>query len=172
MTRCAAYLRVSTTEQTVDNQLPELERYADIQGWQIAEVYAEETSAWRNGHQKELARLLEDLRSGNKKYSHLLVWSLDRLSRQGPLQVLTLIDTFKRLGCLVVSIKEPWIDTPFSDVMYSLIAWVARYESERRSERTRAGLDRARREGKKLGRPLGSKDKRKRRRRRVPSYYT
>ena len=90
----------------------------------------------------------------------------------GPLQVLTLIDTFKRLGCLVVSIKEPWIDTPFSDVMYSLIAWVERYESERRSERTRAGLDRARREGKKLGRPLGSKDKRKRRRRRVPSYYT
>ena len=110
--RVAAYLRVSTNEQTVDNQIPDLERY----------------------------------------------------------QILTLIDNFKRLGCLVVSIKEPWIDTPFSDVMYSLIAWVERYESERRSERTRAGLDRARREGKKLGRPLGSKDKRKRRIRRVPFY--
>ena len=67
--RVAAYLRVSTNEQTVDNQIPDLERY----------------------------------------------------------QILTLIDNFKRLGCLVVSIKEPWIDTPFSDVMYSLIAWVERY---------------------------------------------
>ena len=135
--KAAVYLRVSTTEQNAENQLPALEAYAASQGWTIAGVYSEEASAWRAGHQRELSRMLEDLRSGKRKYDRLLVWSLDRLSRQGPLQVLTLLDSFRRLGCPVVSVKEPWSDAPFSDAMFSLVAWVARYESERRSERTR-----------------------------------
>jgi len=49
-------------------------------------------------------------------------------------------------------------------VLYAIAGWVARIESERRSERTKAGLVRARANGKKLGRPQGSKDKGKRRR--------
>lgn len=164
MIRCAFYLRVSSEEQTVENQLPAIKAFAQARGWVIVEVYQEEASAWRSGHQKELSRLLNDLRSGKRKYDHILVWALDRLSRQGPLHVLTLLDTFKQLGAPLVSIQEPWSDAPFSDAMFSLVAWVARYESERRSERTKAGLERAKAQGVKLGRPPGSKDKKKRRR--------
>ena len=54
------------------------------------------------------------------------------------------------------------------DLLYALTGWVARMESQRRSERTKAGLARAVAEGKKLGRPKGSKDKKKRKRRRNP----
>ncbi|MFC1984791.1 recombinase family protein [Chloroflexota bacterium] len=72
----------------------------------------------------------------------------------------------KRCGCHVISLKEPWTETDgiLSDILYSLVAWVAQYESLRRSERTIAGLARAKAQGKRLGRPPGSKDKRKRRR--------
>jgi putative DNA-invertase from lambdoid prophage Rac len=164
MTKCALYLRVSKTEQETDNQLPSLESYAKARGWEITEVYAEEASAWRNGHQRELGRLLDDLRSGKRRYDHVLVWALDRLSRQGPLHVLTLLDTFKTLGAPIISLQEPWSDAPFSDAMFSLVAWVARFESERRSERTKAGLERVKAQGVKLGRPPGSKDKERRRR--------
>jgi len=71
------------------------------------------------------------------------------------------------------SVKEPFTEVPngLDSVMYAMVAWVARYESERRSERTKAGLERVLRTGitkagkptTKLGRPVGSKDKSKRR---------
>lgn len=144
MNSVAVYLRVSSSKQETDNQRPDIELYCQSQGWEMAEVYSEEASAWKDGHQTELSRLLNDLRSGKRKFSQVVVWSLDRLSRQGPLAVLTLMDSFKRLGCPVVSVKEPWSNTPVSDVLYSLVAWVAMYESQRRSERTLAGLARAR----------------------------
>jgi len=164
--KAALYLRVSTTEQNVDNQLPALEAYARSRGWQISGVYSESESAWKSGHQAELSRLLKELRTGQRKYDVVLIWALDRLSRLGPLTILTLVDSFKRAGCKVVSLQEPWteVDGAINDVLYSLIAWVAKYESDRRSERTKLGLARALKEGKKLGRPAGSKDKGKRKR--------
>jgi DNA invertase Pin-like site-specific DNA recombinase len=164
--KVAIYLRVSSQEQHSDNQLPQLEAYCRGKGWQIAEIYSESESAWRNGHQAELSRLLTDVRSGLRKYDVVLVWALDRLSRLGPLAVLTLIDSLKRCNCRVVSLSELWteVDGPLSDILYSLVAWVAKFESDRRSERTLAGLERAKREGKRLGRPPGSRDKKKRRR--------
>jgi len=172
MTKCAFYLRVSTSEQNMSNQLPALKAYAESKGYEVAAICQENESAWRSGHQRELSRLLQDCRSGRRRYDAILVWSLDRLSRLGPLAVLTLIDSLKRCGCRVISLKEPWteVDGPLSDVMYSLVAWVARFESDRRSERTKEGLARALREGRTLGRPQGSKDK-KRRRKRIARIY-
>ena len=163
--KAACYLRVSTGQQDVSNQLPALESYCQVRGYQISDIYREDASAWLNGHQKELARLLDVVRSGRRHYDVLLVWSLDRLSRQGPLAVLTLIDTFKNYGVKVESVQEPFTSLPygFDSVIYSFLAWVAKFESDRRSERTKAGLARARAEGKKLGRPKGSKDKEPRR---------
>lgn len=164
--RACLYLRVSTQEQSTDNQLPQLEAYAASRGYEITAIYSENESAWRNGHQKELARLLDVVRSGRKHYDVLLVWSLDRLSRQGPLAVLTLIDTFKSYGVKVESVQEPFTALPygFDSVIYSFLAWVAKFESDRRSERTLAGLERVKAQGQKLGRPKGSKDKGKRKR--------
>ncbi len=164
--KAALYLRVSTQEQSTDNQLPVLQAYAAGKGYEVAATYAENESAWRNGHQHELAKLLSDIRSGYRHYDILLVWSLDRLSRLGPLAVLTLIDNFKSLGVKVESCQEPFTALPygFDSVIYSFLAWVARYESDRRSERTLAGLARVKASGVRLGRPPGSKDKDKRKR--------
>lgn len=162
--RVAAYLRVSSQEQTTANQLPDIQRWCSSRGLE-AEVYSENESAWRSGHQRELARLLSDLRSGRRKYDILLVWSLDRLTRAGIAAILSLVNTFKSYGCQVISIQESWTEQagPMAELLYSITAWVAEFESQRRSERVKAGQARAIKEGKRLGRPAGSKDKQSRR---------
>ena len=165
--KAALYLRVSTTEQNVDNQLPALEAYAESRGWQIVETYRENESAWRAGHQSELARLLADIRGGKRKYDVLLIWALDRLSRQGIGPLLQLINSFEVYGCHVVSVNESWTHPdagPMREIFIAMSAWAAKFESDRRSERTKAGLARAIANGKKLGRPAGKKDKGKRKR--------
>jgi len=164
--KAALYLRVSTTEQNVDNQLPALEAYAESRGWQIVETYRENESAWRAGHQRELARLLADIR-GKRKYDVLLIWALDRLSRQGIGMLLQLINSFEVYGCHVVSVNESWTHPdagPMREMFIAMSAWAAKFESDRRSERTKAGLARAIANGKKLGRPAGKKNKGKRKR--------
>ena len=164
--KAAIYLRVSSQEQSVENQLPALEKYCQDRDYELATVYQETESAWRNGHQRELARLLDDLRSGRRKYHVVLVWALDRLCRQGIGAILQLVSTFERYGCHVVSIQESWtaVDGPMRELFIAMAAWAAQFVSDRRSERTKAGLARAVKEGKRLGRPAGSKDKGKRKR--------
>ena len=96
----------------------------------------------------------------------MLVWALDRLSREGASAILNLVNTFKLHGVAVVSYAEAWTEAPgaIGELLYAISGLgVAKMESERRSERTKAGLARVRAAGKVLGRPLGSKDKRKRR---------
>ena len=160
----AAYLRVSSKEQNTSNQTPSIEQYCQSRDWELWEVYQEQESAWQSGHQKELARLLSDLRSGKKKYEHLIIWSLDRLSRLGIAATLQLINSLELLGCRVISIQESWLaeSGPMREVFTALASWAAKYESDRRSERTLAGLARAKKNGKQLGRPRGSRDKGKR----------
>ena len=159
------YSRVSTTEQTVDNQVQVLESWAQQRGFELLEVYKENESAWRNGHQKELTRLVSDARK--REFDTVLVWSLDRLSREGAAKILNIINTLGRYEVKVLSYQEPWTEAPgeLSELLFAIAGWVARMESQRRSERTIAGLARVRAQGKRLGRPPGSKDKRKRRRR-------
>jgi DNA invertase Pin-like site-specific DNA recombinase len=162
--KVAAYVRVSTETQTTDNQLPALESYCQFRDWEIVAVYSESESAWKAGHQKALAQLLDDVRLGRRKYDVLLCWALDRLSRQGAASILNLVNTFKVYDVRVISLQESWTELPgeLGEVLFAIAGWVARMESQRRSERTKAGLARAIREGKKLGRPKGSQDKSKR----------
>ena len=129
-------------------------------------IYQESESGWRAGHQAELKRLLEDAR--RHKFNLVLVWALDRLSREGSAAILNLVNNFKLYGVKVISYQEIWTEAPgeIGEILYAIAGWVAKMESQRRSERTKAGLTRARAQGKCLGRPPGSKDKRKRRRRR------
>ena len=162
--RVAAYLRVSSSEQNTDNQLPALEAYARSRGYEIIEVYRESESAWRDGHQRELSQLLHDCRSGRRRYDLVLVWALDRLSREGAAAILNMVNAFKSYGVRIVSYSEPWTEAPgeIGEILYAIAGWVARMESQRRSDRTKAGLERLRKNGKKLGRPPGAKDKRRR----------
>jgi len=160
--RCAGYLRVSTDQQTVDNQLPAIEKLVEDRGWHLARVYSENESASRSGHQRELKHLLDDLSTGRYKYDYVIVWSLDRLTREGIAKVFDLMHVFKVCGCQVVSVKEPWTETSgiMTDLLYAVTAWVAEFESNRRSERVRAGIKRkVEKEGYKPGRQIGLKIK-------------
>ena len=111
MNSIACYLMVSTKKQETDNQLPAIVAWCEAHGYNEPrrELYEENESAWTAGHQKELARLLSDLRTGKRRYDYLVVWALDRLSRQGIGATLQLINSFEALGCKVVSIQESWV---------------------------------------------------------------
>ena len=139
--------------------------WVNQRGYEIVKIYEEEESAWRNGHQKELANLIEDARK--RKFQAVLVWALDRLSREGALAILSLVQKLSVHGVKVLSYQESWTEAPgeMAELLYALTCWVARMESQRRSERTKAGLARVKAQGKHLGRPPGSKDRRKRKRR-------
>ncbi len=164
--KAAIYLRTSTQEQHPENQLPEIKVWCQAHGHEIVATYQEQESAWRSGRQTELQQLLEDCQNG-KPFELLAVWSLDRLSRQGIANILNLITMLRIYGVKVISLKEPWMGTegPMQELLLAVFGWAAQYESNIKSERTRAGLARARSEGKTLGRPKGSKDKQKRDRR-------
>ncbi len=159
------YSRVSTGEQDTRNQSTVLSDWANQRGYEVVKVYTEEESAWRNGHQRELANLIADAR--RRKFQAVLVWALDRLSREGALAILSLVNKLSSCGVKVLSYQESWTEAPgeVAELLYALTGWVARMESQRRSERTKAGLARVKAQGKRLGRPAGSKDKRLRRRR-------
>ena len=163
--KAVIYSRVSTQDQSTDNHVPILEAWAKQRDYSVVEYYTKTESAWRSGHQKELARLVADARK--HRFDVVLVWALDRLSREGAAAILNLVDTLKAYGVRVISYQESWTEAPgaIGEILYAIVGWVAKMESERRSERTLAGLERARREGKKLGRPVGSKDRAKRKRR-------
>jgi putative DNA-invertase from lambdoid prophage Rac len=161
--KAAIYARCSTEQQETENQVMALESWAKQRGFELVFVYRENQSAWRNGHQSELKRLTDDARKG--RFQVVLIWSLDRLSREGSTAILNLIDRLKPVR--VISYQESWTEAPgeLGELLFAIAGWVARMESERRSERTKAGLARAVREGKKLGRPKGSKDTKKRNKR-------
>ena len=165
MTRAAIWLRVSDPGQHTENQLPDLQAWASRRALDVVQVYELQESAWRGAHQKVLTQVYEEARRG--KFEVLLVWALDRLSREGPLATLGIIDRLGKAGVQVWSYQEAWTEAggELLDLLLAIAGWVARMESNRRSERTKAGLARAVAQGKRLGRPPGSKDKKKRGRR-------
>jgi len=164
--KVSLYTRVSTNQQDTANQAAVLTDWAKQRGFEVIRVYKEEESAWKNGHQRELANLIADAR--RRKFQAVLVWALDRLSREGALAILSLVQKLSSCGVQVLSYQESWTEAPgeLAELLYALTGWVARMESQRRSERTKAGLARVKAQGRRLGRPPGSKDKRKRVRRR------
>jgi DNA invertase Pin-like site-specific DNA recombinase len=162
--KAVIYARVSTDEQTEQNQIDIVQRWAEGRGFEVVEVYREAASAWKAGHQRELARLMDDAR--NKKFDVVLIWALDRLTRQGPAAILNLYNTLGRYKVKVLSHEESWTEAPgeLGEILLAMAGWVARMESQRRSERTKAGMERAKKEGKAIGRPKGSRDSKKRNR--------
>lgn len=162
--RTALWLRVSTDEQAAQNQRPSLEAEARRRGLTIVRTWEFDGSAWKGDYRPERQELLEAVR--RREFEVLLVWAIDRLSRGGPEDTLSVIRQLTTSGVTVVSIQEPWVEQsgPMRELLLSVFGWMAQQESQRRSERTKAGLARRKAEGKLLGRKLGSKDKKKRKR--------
>jgi putative DNA-invertase from lambdoid prophage Rac len=148
--RAAVYLRVSTRDQTLANQVPDLERMLSARGFVIVETYQDEESGVKR--RPELERLLTDAK--RNYFDTVLVWALDRLGRTMAETVAHVLE-LERIGVTVLSAREPWLDTtgPVRSLLVSVFAWVAQQERERLVERTNAGLARARAQGITLGRP-------------------
>ena len=108
--KAAIYLRCSTSEQDTENQLAPLQKLAVARGWEVVAIYRENESAWKENHQPELARLLTDC--AGRKYELVLVFALDRLTRQGPASILNLVNTFAIYNCRVISYNESWTEAP------------------------------------------------------------
>ena len=138
--KVSIYTRVSTGEQDTKNQSAVLIDWANHRGFEVVRIYEEQESAWRNGHQKELSVLIKDSRK--RKFQAVLVWALDRLNREGALAILSLVQKLSANGVKVLSYQESWTEAPgeMAELLYALTGWVARMESQRRSERTKAGL--------------------------------
>jgi putative DNA-invertase from lambdoid prophage Rac len=162
--RAAIWARVSSSDQDNQNQLAVLREFAKRRGLEVEIEYVSEESAWNGKHQAQITQALQDARLG--RYQVLLVWALDRLSREGVEAMLRTLRQFRERGAQVISIQEPWTEAmgEAGDVVLAIIAWVAQMESKRRSERVKAGLDKRRRAGLPVGRQPGAADKRKRKR--------
>lgn len=151
MQKCALYIRVSTADQNLENQLPHLEKIALSRGLEVAVIIEEKISGSKKAR-PGLDQLLQGAHRG--EYNHVIVWAIDRLGRTmtGVIDTVTELD---RIGCKIISYGEPWLvfDGPVRALLVAVFAWVAEQERARLIERTNAGLATARRNGKTLGRP-------------------
>lgn len=148
-TRAALYARVSTTDQTTENQLLELRRYAEARGWTAAE-YIDHGISGTKERRPALDRLLADAK--RRRFDVLVVWRLDRLGRNLK-HLVMLLDELAALGIAFTSLNEG-IDTgtPAGRLQLHLLAAIAEFERSRIVERVRAGMARAKKDGKRLGR--------------------
>ena len=154
---CAIYSRVSTSKQDADNQLAQLREFARVIGWTVVGVYIDEVTG-KHSDRTEFQRMFAD--ASRRRFDVLLFWSLDRLSREGALETLQHLNRLTSYGVQWRSLTEQYLDSTgmFKDAVISILAVVARQERVRLAERTRAGLERVRREGKRLGRPIAKVD--------------
>jgi DNA invertase Pin-like site-specific DNA recombinase len=152
--RVALYSRVSTKygKQDVENQLAQLREYCDRQGWTIVHEYVDHAS----GKRSDRAAFLEMFDAASRReFDCLLFWSLDRLSREGVVQTLQHLQRLTACGVHYKSFTEQYLDSVgvFQDAVIGILATIAKQERIRISERTLAGLARARKNGKVIGRP-------------------
>ena len=155
----AIYCRISTRDKGQDftNQLLALREFAAKQGWIIANEYIDQQSA-KDDDRPAFRQMFED--ASRRRFDVLLFWSLDRLSREGVLETLQHLQRLTSYGVAWRSFTEQYLDSTgiFREAVIGILAAIAKQERVRLGERTRAGLERVRREGKRLGRPAAKAD--------------
>jgi len=148
--RCAIYARVSTLDQEPENQLQELRQYVAARGWTAVE-YVDRGVSGAKDRRPALDQLVADAR--RRKIDVLLCWRLDRLGRNLR-HLVVLLEDLHATGVAFVSLNEG-IDatTPAGKLQLHILGALAEFERGRIRERVMAGLQRARTQGKRLGRP-------------------
>lgn len=158
--RAVVYLRVSTKDQNPENQLAQLREYASRSGWEVLEVITDKVSGTKSATERRgLSKVLA--LASKRQFDVLLFWSLDRLTREGLRETLDYLHTLNTNGVDWHSYSEAHISTlgPVRNIVIAIMSTFAEIERQRISERTKAGLDRARTQGKTLGRPKGGRSK-------------
>jgi DNA invertase Pin-like site-specific DNA recombinase len=151
--RIAIYARVSTDKQDNSNQLDQLREFACKQGWATVAEHVDTATGSGKKNRPQFDAMM--LAASQRKFDLLLFWALDRLSREGIVKTLGYLEQLRTWGCGWRSYTQPFLDTGnemTNGIVLSVLAAVAKQERITLSERTKAGLQRARRAGKQLGR--------------------
>lgn len=157
--RAAIYARVSTDGQTTDNQVVALKDIADRSGWEVVEVFIDHgiSGAKSRDERPAFDQLCKALMK--REIDVVMTWSVDRLGRslQGLVEFLGNLQGVKA----DLYLHQQGIDTttPAGRAMFQMLGVFSEFERALIQERVRAGLDRARRNGTKLGRPRTSSTK-------------
>jgi DNA invertase Pin-like site-specific DNA recombinase len=153
--KAAVYARVSTSNgsQTCENQLLELRRYCEARGWAVYAEYTDEMSGAKD-RRPGLDRLLLEARRA--RFQVVVCWALDRIGRDLK-HLLAVLEDLQSLNTPFVSLKEGLdLGSASGRLQLAILAALSQFERERLKERTIAGLQRARAQGKRLGRPSES----------------
>jgi DNA invertase Pin-like site-specific DNA recombinase len=155
------YARTSMADQNTDTQMMALRDYCNRMSYRIASEYVDNGFSGKDDKRPEFERLLGDLRAN--RLSCVLVYKLDRIGRSLK-HLLNLFDEFKDKGVEFISLTQNInTNTPEGKMFWQMLGVFAEYERELIVARTLAGLHRAKRQGKTLGRPVGKRDARPRR---------
>src|SRR5579859_936432 len=154
LTRIAIYCRVSTKDkgQDTENQLRQLREFCLTQGWTIVREYVDRVSG-KTGDREQFQEMFAA--ASRREFDVVLFWALDRFSREGVLNTLQYLQRLTSYGVGYRSFTEQYLDSCglFKDAVISILATIARQERIRLSERTIAGLERAKAQGRVGGRP-------------------
>jgi DNA invertase Pin-like site-specific DNA recombinase len=149
--KVAVYVRVSRLDQHPENQLQELRRYVQARGWERVEFIEHGVSGAKD-KRPQLDEMMAAVR--RKRFDAVVCWKLDRLGRSMR-HLVILLDELRALDVGLVTLGEGLdTTTPAGRMAFGIFAAVAEFERERLRERTLVGLDRARKVGKTLGRPV------------------
>lgn len=164
--KVALYARVSLEEgdkndrryQEPENQLEPLREWAKRMDWEIVAEYQDRGSG-ADPNRPNFRKMLTDAML--MKFQAILVWKIDRFSREPMFVAVGRIDKLRQRGVGIRSLTESWLDTtkenPMGDLTLSIMSWAASEERRKISERTKAGIQRRRNIGQwKGGRPMKS----------------
>ena len=155
--RVALYARVSTTDKNQDpeTQLLPMREFVAAQGWTVAGEFLDRAPATDFRVRTAWRELLDQ--TARRRVDLLLVWRIDRAFRS-VLDAATTLERLRAWGVGLRSYTEPWLDTtsPFGEALYYITAAYAQLERGILAERVRAGMERARHQGRRLGRPGGT----------------
>ncbi|HEV2166656.1 MAG TPA: recombinase family protein [Thermoplasmata archaeon] len=159
------YLRVSTEDQDLEGQEAELRAYAATRNWTVVGTYREKTTASGRVERDQFGQLLRDAAVPDRGWRRVLVWALDRWSRDSSfVKAIGSIEQLEAEGILFHSFKEPGLDSTSEgelrlarDLLRGILPTIASFEARRRSERTQLAMDEIRsgRRRTRSGRPPG-----------------
>ena len=146
------YTRVSTLDQTIDNQLIELRDHCSKMGWEVVKEYADEGLSGTLSREKRpaLNSLIKD--AYRKRFDSVVCWDISRIGRSMKELILFLSD-MKDRGIGICSVRQGFdTSTSMGEIMFQFVGILSSWEREMIRERTLAGLERAKSQGKTLGR--------------------
>jgi DNA invertase Pin-like site-specific DNA recombinase len=157
--KVAIYARVSMDEnyddkrfQDLENQLQPLRDFCKAMGYDIFGEYTDKMSG-ANPARPAFRKIMADALM--HRFSGIIVWKIDRFSREGILPTLSYIKQLKERGIFLQSMTETWINTKdegITEMLLAIMSWMASEERRKISERTKAGMARKKAQGKQMGR--------------------